>query len=213
MTILEYLQKKYSVARPTTITRAEAKGFGIPYPLTSGWLTKHGSREARFTKSLVKKMQVRAHKQAKHSKLRVRNASKYAVNAVALICEMEVGKNEKSAPRIRRAGKFTNNFIVSDAFLQTYEWRATRMQVLKRDGAICACCGASPANGAIMNVDHIKPRRLFPHLALDISNLQVLCGDCNHGKGNWDQTDWRPKDCASIESNAAADEAFHRNVC
>lgn len=43
-----------------------------------------------------------------------------------------------------------------------------------------------------MNVDHIKPRRLFPWLALELKNLQVLCHDCNHGKGNWDQTDWRP---------------------
>ena len=42
-----------------------------------------------------------------------------------------------------------------------------------------------------MNVDHIKPRRLFPDLALSLDNLQVLCHECNHGKGNWDMTDWR----------------------
>ena len=44
-----------------------------------------------------------------------------------------------------------------------------------------------------MNVDHIKPRKKFPELALVEDNLQVLCGACNHGKGNWDQTNWRPK--------------------
>lgn len=53
------------------------------------------------------------------------------------------------------------------------------------------CCGATPATGAVMNVDHIKPRKLYPHLALDVDNLQILCSDCNHGKGNWDMTDWR----------------------
>lgn len=79
----------------------------------------------------------------------------------------------------------------SDAFLSSYEWRVIRMQVLKRDGARCACCGATPADGRVMNVDHIKPRRDFPSLALDMSNLQVLCDVCNHGKSNWDQTDWR----------------------
>lgn len=25
-----------------------------------------------------------------------------------------------------------------------------------------------------------------------VSNLQVLCADCNLGKGAWDATDWRP---------------------
>jgi len=79
----------------------------------------------------------------------------------------------------------------SDSFLSSYEWRSVRMQALKRDGARCCCCGASPKDGVVMHVDHIKPRRKFPHLALDLDNLQVLCEVCNHGKGNWDQTDWR----------------------
>lgn len=83
--------------------------------------------------------------------------------------------------------------VNSDDFLRSYDWRRVRMEALKRYGPRCQCCGATPASGAIMNVDHIRPRRLFPELALDIENLQVLCSDCNHGKGNWDMTDWRPK--------------------
>ena len=79
----------------------------------------------------------------------------------------------------------------SDDFLQSFEWRAVRMMALKLNGARCQCCGASPKTGAVLNVDHIKPRKTHPQLALDINNLQVLCGDCNHGKGNWDETDWR----------------------
>lgn len=81
----------------------------------------------------------------------------------------------------------------TDAFLLSYEWRKLRMVVLKKYGSRCQCCGASPADGVRMHVDHIKPRRLFPELALTESNLQVLCEVCNHGKGNWDQTDWRDK--------------------
>lgn len=82
-------------------------------------------------------------------------------------------------------------FATTDAFLLSFEWRQVRMMVLKRDGARCACCGASPATGAVMNVDHIKPRKTHPELALDPANCQVLCNQCNHGKGNWDATDWR----------------------
>jgi 5-methylcytosine-specific restriction endonuclease McrA len=81
--------------------------------------------------------------------------------------------------------------VASVDFLNTYEWRVVRMQALKKYGPVCMCCGDSPKNGAVMNVDHIKPRKLFPELALDLTNLQILCSPCNHGKGNWDQTDWR----------------------
>lgn len=83
-------------------------------------------------------------------------------------------------------------FNATDAFLLTFEWRQLRMVVLKKRGARCECCGASPKDGTtVLNIDHVKPRKLFPELALVESNLQVLCGPCNHGKGNWDQTDWR----------------------
>lgn len=81
--------------------------------------------------------------------------------------------------------------VTTTAFLDTYEWRKLRMEALKKYGPKCMCCGATPQTGAVMNVDHIKPRKLWPSLALDISNLQILCHECNHGKGNWDQTDWR----------------------
>lgn len=84
-----------------------------------------------------------------------------------------------------------NTKVTTDSFLESYEWRRVRMIVLKRDGARCRCCGATPADGVRVHVDHIKPRKLFPNLALDLNNLQVLCEVCNHGKGNWDQTDWR----------------------
>lgn len=77
-------------------------------------------------------------------------------------------------------------------FLSTRAWRALRYKAIREYGARCMCCGASRETGAVINVDHIKPRRLYPELALDINNLQILCGDCNAGKGNWDETDWRP---------------------
>lgn len=81
--------------------------------------------------------------------------------------------------------------VTTDSFLSTLEWKQIRMLALKTYGNVCQCCGANPSTGAVLNVDHIKPRKLHPELALDITNLQILCSDCNHGKGNWDDTDWR----------------------
>ena len=81
--------------------------------------------------------------------------------------------------------------VRSSEFLQTYAWRTLRYKALKAVNGRCECCGASPQNGARLNVDHIQPRKRRPDLALDPYNLQVLCDDCNAGKGNWDQSDWR----------------------
>jgi 5-methylcytosine-specific restriction endonuclease McrA len=105
--------------------------------------------------------------------------------ATKLGCSVKELK-QKTAPQ-----KVAGIDVTSTGFLSTYEWRKTRMVALKKYGARCQCCGASAANGIVIHVDHIKPRKLFPHLALDVENLQVLCEVCNHGKGNWDMTDWR----------------------
>jgi 5-methylcytosine-specific restriction endonuclease McrA len=105
-------------------------------------------------------------------------------------------KNENMQNAVKRESWNTKrpvaSSVVGDAFLASYEWRRLRMVALTKYGARCQCCGATPSTGAVMNVDHIKPRRLFPDLALTLDNLQILCHECNHGKGNWDRTDWRP---------------------
>lgn len=84
--------------------------------------------------------------------------------------------------------------VLSDDFLQSYEWRRLRYKVLLQRGRRCECCGRTPNDGIQCHVDHIRPRKRFPQLALEESNLQILCHECNHGKGNWDQTDWREKE-------------------
>lgn len=100
------------------------------------------------------------------------------------------------SPKAKQAKKkkITNGLkkLKSDKFLNSHEWAKVRYKVLVKYGAICQCCGASKESGRVMNVDHIKPRKTHPHLALDENNLQVLCSTCNKGKSNWDSTDWRP---------------------
>jgi hypothetical protein len=79
----------------------------------------------------------------------------------------------------------------SREFLNTPEWKALRRQVVKKYGRQCMKCGHTPANPRHTNVDHIKPRKLFPWLALVFENLQVLCGRCNKKKGNIFIADYR----------------------
>ena len=77
------------------------------------------------------------------------------------------------------------------SFYQSTEWKRLRYKVLCHYEATCMCCGASRISGAEIHVDHILPRSLFPDLALDFNNMQVLCRDCNLAKSNTDSTDWR----------------------
>jgi 5-methylcytosine-specific restriction endonuclease McrA len=89
------------------------------------------------------------------------------------------------------------NTASKEAFYKSWEWRTLRMEVLKEHGRACQCCGAAPGMKAASGdpvricVDHIKPLSKFWEMRLDRSNLQILCDECNQGKGNWDQTDFR----------------------
>ena len=109
-------------------------------------------------------------------------------------------KNKQRRKEERKVNRVQKKTV--DKFYNSYEWRKLRYAALKKYGAKCMCCGRTPDDGFVMNVDHIKPRKRFPELALDINNTQVLCNICNHGKGNWDETDWREPRLATLMGEA-----------
>ena len=74
--------------------------------------------------------------------------------------------------------KSTDNFLISK------EWKELRKKAISLYGSTCVFCGAKQTKYKRVNIDHIKPRKYFPHLALDINNLQPLCSPCNKKKGN-----------------------------
>lgn len=82
---------------------------------------------------------------------------------------------------------------IRKGFYSGWEWKKLRYRVLQEYGPVCMCCGASSRDDDVrIVVDHIKPVSIYPELALDYDNLQVLCNDCNMGKSNTDYTDYRP---------------------
>lgn len=108
---------------------------------------------------------------------------------VRIITPVEKAATPKPKSFLPKEGK-TN-------FYKSWDWRTLRMEVLKERGRRCECCGATPSdtdmagNPVKICVDHIKPLSRYWHLRLDKTNLQVLCDECNQGKGAWDETDWR----------------------
>lgn len=79
-------------------------------------------------------------------------------------------------------------------FLHSGEWRNLKYKFRKMHDNKCMCCGQKPSQftSIFTCVDHIKCRKQYPNLALDITNLQILCNECNHGKGNTDDTNFKP---------------------
>lgn len=171
------------------LTLAEAKIAGIRYPLESGWFKKNKLMEVDVDAMVAARARRAAtieSRRAPKDKInkKVRKAEKALRKALS-----EAGPSAIHARASINATETTFSdaqykYANDPAFLQSFEWRQLRFKVLQKYGSKCQCCGSTPAGGAVMNVDHIRPRRKFPQLALDIDNLQVLCGDCNHGKGN-----------------------------
>ena len=71
------------------------------------------------------------------------------------------------------------------------KWQQVRFEALRCSGGRCCLCGATAKSGVTLHVDHIKPKSRYPLLAFELSNLQVLCADCNLGKGNRSEDDFR----------------------
>lgn len=108
------------------------------------------------------------------------------------LSEVRYVKKQIRAKRKKKAKKNgSRKPLTEDRFYLSLEWKSLRYLVLKNCGGRCMCCGNRPGDGIVLHVDHIKPRKTHPHLALALDNLQVLCSDCNVGKGGWDDTDWR----------------------
>jgi hypothetical protein len=94
----------------------------------------------------------------------------------------------------RRRANVTIEWPAADEFYRSYGWRSLRIDALEanreRYGALtCECCLTGTT--VRWHVDHIHPRSSHPELALEPANLQVLCEDCNVGKGDRYATDWR----------------------
>ena len=70
----------------------------------------------------------------------------------------------------------TNN----DAFYKSKEWRALRLEALERDNYLCVECKKRGIITPAFTVHHIKPLRVDSSKALQLSNLETVCGPCHN---------------------------------
>lgn len=65
-------------------------------------------------------------------------------------------------------------------FYKSKEWRQLRLIALQRDKYECQMCKKNGKYHKAECVHHIKEVKLFPWLALTLSNLMSLCNACHN---------------------------------
>ncbi len=78
-------------------------------------------------------------------------------------------------------------------FYSSFQWRRVRYEFLRSQPRPlrCCVCNRTGADGVRLCVDHIRSMRRYPELKTSLSNLQVMCSECNFGKGSDWTDDWR----------------------
>ena len=79
--------------------------------------------------------------------------------------------------------------MIVDNFYKTPDWHRLRYKCMRRDNWMCCECGAYCKGKNKAHVDHIKGRRKFPDLAMDLNNLQTLCTHCHNSHKKRDDLD------------------------
>lgn len=121
---------------------------------------------------------------------KAKNTSPVVITKFVVVDKPQIVEDAKPFSYLPIPDDWSVDFIKSVDFLSTYQWKRLRMSAFVLYGNKCMCCGAS-ANDIKLNVDHILPRKTNPELCLTLSNLQILCEDCNCGKGNHFKTSWK----------------------
>jgi len=188
---------------------AEAVALGAILPLNKGWKSEAIDRLPWEIREEV--MRLRHVQRANTAELK---AERKAIRRKAKLEKKAALRSKKiNANRRSQAKALGEKFIPfnppNQSFYSTWEWKKARFETIKRYGAKCMLCGSEDR----IVVDHIKPRKKYPDLELDLNNLQVLCNDCNMGKSNDDFTDFRPglsfAETEELDLIAEAERSLH----
>lgn len=97
-------------------------------------------------------------------------------------------------------------YAFDPAFYRSKKWRELRKTVLGLLEHKCMRCEIVPENISKLHVDHVIPRCKNVKLELDITNMQLLCEDCNRIKGT-DKFDYRTNEQIEILKQYKYDQA------
>lgn len=149
------------------------------------WIESEEKRKAsKKARRLAKKDKIQSGLKAEVADLqrKLEKAEKLTLQTKAAL-----EKSERFAKKFKEYPKYKKG-MKSEDFYRTREWRNLRWKILEKSRGCCEVCGKGKKHVVLLHVDHIKPRSKFPELELDSSNMQILCEECNIGKGAKIQT-------------------------
>jgi len=114
-----------------------------------------------------------------------RSAGIYHLAAIKSAKKKQARKNKKLRKKYAKSEWNEPPYAsgMGSDFYLTREWKQERWAILDAAQGKCRMCGRGAKDNVVLHVDHIQPRSKFPTLELSPTNLQVLCADCNLGKG------------------------------
>jgi hypothetical protein len=181
----------------SSITKEQLEYLGYPVELTAkGSLVspKKGWKDFKVVTSLDKVIKDgKFHYKGKALKKKLKRDEK---NDFTKPTKEKMAQHKKLYVSVEHKAPLTypdGRRLSSQDFYDTREWKTLRYAAIELYSGKCMACGANPrySDNVVLHVDHVKSRSEHPKLELSISNLQILCADCNLGKSNIYPTDWR----------------------
>lgn len=101
---------------------------------------------------------------------------------------LPVALETQVAARVERLKAHLNNGEeVPKSVLDAYRNPAVKEHLVAEAEGKCVYCESKITHVYFGDVEHIKPKALFPADRLDMSNLTLACAPCNNAKGDyWD---------------------------
>lgn len=183
-------------------TKANLAKLGVDWPPQKGWKKRLLTENDCFIKKpKSKKTRSQQNKEIRKKLIVHFGLHEFASNAAVCFCihqetNWQMPERKSKYPRymkryFQNIGRPKRTKKTGDDFYKSQSWKETRFIALRLSDGTCELCGARASDGVQLHVDHIKPRSRHPELELDLDNLQILCEDCNFGKSNYDDTDFR----------------------
>ncbi len=190
-----YIEKNKTVKG--SWTRKQIEALGIEWPPRKGWKKRIIGHVLTDQKAAVFEQKKKTKKEQKVlNAVSVDNGKDWAwkpdktdIPPVKIKPSKKNKNRGKKKAKRQKVARYDNDY-----FYSSREWRELRVRVIEKYESKCMMCGRSPKDhGIVIHCDHIKPRSKYPNLSLTFDNLQLLCEDCNLGKSNKYDTDWRPE--------------------